>query len=166
MGKRAGVVRVVPEYFVSALDLYLCNSSKAEIMRIVQYQLTEPLYGLTERREATLDRFVQDIPYLRVDGVFPPLGVLNLLLAGGGSVSKICPGAQWAPFELSAAEYSELVDALGRQALNGTPRDVRYPARTLLRLPESDNFYCHAAWVNAVLGWTRPSSKPWLARSA
>ena len=63
-------------------------------------------------REASFDVFVYDVPYFGVCGIFPPLHIMNQILKTGGSEGGMSPGATWEPFQVSKAEYDELVDSI------------------------------------------------------
>ncbi|MFN8374801.1 MAG: hypothetical protein U0694_18220 [Anaerolineae bacterium] len=53
-----------------------------------------------------------DIPYLMVQGVIPPLQILNQVFGKGGDSGGMGPVTSWRPFKIDEAEYKELVEAL------------------------------------------------------
>lgn len=93
-------------------------------MRRVKYERHE-FRGEPEKREATLDVFVYDIPYFGACGIFPPFHIINQILTTGGSEGGMGPGATWEPFQISKSEYdvlAEKIRALNPQTLGDTAR--------------------------------------------
>lgn len=81
------------------------------VLRQVEYVRHE-FHGEPEPMRNSLLAFVYDIPYFGACGVFPPFHLLNQMLRRGGSQGGMSPGATWEPFELSDAEYRQLVAAV------------------------------------------------------
>lgn len=82
-------------------------------MRNVKYKTYWSYAGPGIKRAEPLSEFVLDILYLmEVNGVIPPLAILNKVLLGGGGNGGMSPGTAWKPFEISEEEYNELVQAL------------------------------------------------------
>ncbi len=80
-------------------------------MKRIVYERHE-FHGEPERRSAELSVLVYDIPYIGACGIFPPLHIVNEIFASGGSEGGMSPGATWQPFEISSAEYEELVEVI------------------------------------------------------
>lgn len=83
-------------------------------MRKVKYRT---YWGSTDYfwrgRKNFLSEFVLDILYfIENTGVIPPLAVLNEVLQGGGDTGGMSPGTKWKSFNISEAEYAEMVEAL------------------------------------------------------
>jgi hypothetical protein len=81
-------------------------------MRTVRYKRHEYHWPYPQRRNASLIVLVYDIPYFGACGIFPPLHVCNWYFSSGGGDGGMSPGASWEPFEISADEYAELVEAV------------------------------------------------------
>jgi hypothetical protein len=82
-------------------------------MRIVKYRTSWSYLGSGTKRVHPLTDFVLDILYLMENtGVIPPLVVLNTVLRSGGTGGGMGPETSWKPFEISEAEYAELVNTL------------------------------------------------------
>jgi hypothetical protein len=60
----------------------------------------------------TVSELVQNIPYLLTPGLVPSLAPLNDLLRRGVSDAGMSGGCRWDPFEIDAAEWSEIRDEL------------------------------------------------------
>jgi hypothetical protein len=119
-------------------------------VRQISYQRHEYTWPDPEDRSAPLLTFVYDVPYLDACGVFPPLHILNQILASGGSDGGMSPGATWEPFEVSAGEYDALVQ--GITTLD--PRTLGDAARfKWLRFtfdPSFDQIEVWSEWMTAV----------------
>jgi hypothetical protein len=82
-------------------------------MKTIKYKTYWSYAGPGIKRAEPLSDFVLDILYLmEVNGVIPPLAILNTVLRGGGGNGGMSPGTAWKPFEISEEEYNELVQAL------------------------------------------------------
>jgi hypothetical protein len=81
-------------------------------MRTIDYEILPPLGPGTEPKSGTLAQLVHDIPYLLMPGPIPPRAVLNSIFKTGLSDAGMSGGCRWQPFEISPAEYDELVRAL------------------------------------------------------
>src|SRR5690348_11353509 len=79
-------------------------------------------FRVEENTRGSVADLVRDIPYLIVAGRIPPLAVVNEVLRRGECDAGMSGGCLWPPFELSAAEFAEVVTdlethgALGRAA--------------------------------------------------
>jgi hypothetical protein len=78
-------------------------------MRRIDYELWHPIGAGTTSTSGTLKDLVLAIPYLMLPGLIPPLHVLNAELKKGAGGAGMSGGATWEPFEITAAEYDELV---------------------------------------------------------
>ncbi len=121
-------------------------------MRSVSYKTHWSYLGPGIKHKASLSEFILDVLYLmEVNGVIPPLHVLNEVLQGGGNSGGMSPGTSWKSFKISEAEYSELVEALLNLDIEETKKTHPYVTfqrvivdKTLL---ESTNYI---EWVNAI----------------
>jgi hypothetical protein len=98
-------------------------------MRRVKYKTYWAYAGKGIPREGSLLDLVLDILYYGVSpqGVLPPLNILNTALKGGGSTGGMSPDTKWRPFEISDAEYVELVQAFfGYRSLSRTHASSLY----------------------------------------
>ena len=94
--------------------------------------------------------FVYDVPHLGTCGIFPPFRLLNEILRSGGSDGGMSPGAAWLPFELTQAEYDDLIAALRNTPVSQLRRNARY-ARIQFRFdPSFDHLSDFKTWVEAV----------------
>jgi hypothetical protein len=128
-------------------------------MRTVEYQRHE-YHGEPEAVAAPLWAFVYDVPYLAICGVFPPLHILNQVLAAGGSPGGMGPGATWTPFEISADEYRTMLPLVlepDRTALAGW---ARYPDQRMFLDPDLDHIKDHLDWVRAAGARHRDAARP------
>jgi hypothetical protein len=83
--------------------------------------------GGPTRKRGTLIELVLDIPYLMDStGVIPPLSVLNEVLREGGNNGGMSPGTEWKPFEITEAEYTELVNVFLAANLDELKQDHPY----------------------------------------
>ena len=119
-------------------------------MREVQYQRHEHTRPEPETRRAPLPTFVYDVPYLGACGVFPPLHILNEILAGGGEVGGMGPGATWEPFEIGQDEYDELVRGLGALDPRTLGEAARYGDFTFTFDASFDDIRTRLEWLAAV----------------
>ena len=121
-------------------------------MRLVSYKTHWSYFGPAVKRKASLADFMLDVLYLmEVNGVIPPLHVLNEVLAGGGNNGGMSPGTSWRSFTITAVEYQELVEALLN--LNVTEAKKTHPYVSFQRvivdesLRDSPNYI---EWVKAI----------------
>ena len=84
-------------------------------MRRLRYELLPPIGPGTMPVEGTVVELLFDIPYLiGWSAPFPSHDQLNSLLRKGYRDAGMSGGCEWAPFELSADEYDEVVSAIKR----------------------------------------------------
>ena len=100
--------------------------------------------------KGTLLTLIYDIPYFPPCGIFPPLHILNEVLAGGGGGGGMGPGASWKPFSISAEEYQQLITAI-----KTTPIETIQPyARYAWLRPQFDDSFDgltdYISWMRAV----------------
>jgi len=119
------------------------------VNRSVRYMRHE-LWFDPEPREAPLWAFLYDIPYLAACGVFPPRHLLNARLRAGGGDGGMSPGASWESFEVSEAEYDEILPRVlspDRGALAGY---ARYADQQWQLDPAFDHYVDWFEWLSAV----------------
>ncbi len=84
-------------------------------MREFRYK-THGAVGTDTRRYGSLTQLLFDIPSLsfalRVWKTIPPHHILNEILRGGISDAGMSGGCEWQPFEITEAEYAELLEDL------------------------------------------------------
>ena len=118
-------------------------------MKTVDYERHE-FHGEPERRTAELAVLVYDIPSFGACGIFPPLHIANEIFSSGGFQGGMSPGATWPPFELTSAEYQELVEII--QVLD--PKRLGDQARYTSVKFELDSRFDHiqdwGSWLLAV----------------
>ncbi len=117
-------------------------------MKTVHYRRHEFHHDPEERR-APLSTFVYDIPYLDGCGIFPPLHILNQILAEGGGDGGMSPGASWEPFTLTPDEYAELWAVLEGQDPHTLGDAARYTLVKFKRDPEFDVIKGRFSWLKA-----------------
>ncbi len=85
-------------------------------MREVTYAVLAGVGDDRHRRVQPLADFVLDVPNLiKPHDVIPPLHILNDVLRRGLRDAGMSGACEWSPFELSAAEYDELLAVLGER---------------------------------------------------
>ncbi len=104
-----------------------------------------------EKKEGTLLDLVYDIPYLDAVGILPPLHLLNERLRTGGGDGGMSPGASWEPFEISAADYETLCQALEETSLEELQQRGHGVYVKLRRAPEFDHHRKQGHWMQAVV---------------
>ncbi|HRF45714.1 MAG TPA: hypothetical protein PLD30_16010 [Candidatus Competibacteraceae bacterium] len=142
--------------FAWVLILILPMSSLGGDMKNIEYDRHE-FHGDPEHRSTELPVLVYDIPYFGACGIFPPFHIANEFFRSGGSQGGMSPGATWQPFQLSQAEYEELVQVI--KSLD--PKSLGDRARYTLVKFEFDNSFDHIqgleSWLMAVCGKHRDS---------
>jgi hypothetical protein len=103
-----------------------------------------------EPREAPLWAFFYDIPYLAACGIFPPRHLLNFRLGSGGGDGGMGPGASWEPFELSEAEYGEVLPYVLDPERASLALYARYPDQQWQLDPMFDHYTDWSDWLTAV----------------
>jgi hypothetical protein len=88
-------------------------------MRTVDY--VRRGFGTDESAHGSVADLVCDIPYLIVAGLVPPLAVVNEILRRGEVHAGMSGGCVWPPFELSPAEFAEVVADLEPARLEEVP---------------------------------------------
>ena len=116
-------------------------------MDVMEYYQHEP-HEDPVRIQADLVSFVYDVPYLGACGIFPPLHILNELLATGGGDGGMGPGASWQPFSLTEAEYQSLWQRI--EATDPTTLAARYHQVKFRRDPAFEQVSDHLAWAHQV----------------
>ena len=118
-------------------------------MNNIEYDRHE-FRGDPEHRSAELSVLVYDIPHFGACGIFPPLHIANEIFLSGGSQGGMSPGATWQPFELSRAEYKELVQAIGDLDPKSLGNRARY-TRVKYDFDSSfDSIQAWESWLRAV----------------
>ena len=82
----------------------------------VRFKLHPPVGDPGHWTHAALPEFLLSLPYLFLlhggEQPIPPLAVVNEVFKSGKWDAGMSGGCEWKPFEISAHEYSELVQAL------------------------------------------------------
>ena len=81
-------------------------------MKKIKYKILPPVGSYEPEVEGTLVDLIQDLPYLLVWNVIPPLGVINEILISGIYDKGMSGGCEWTPFKITQSEYESLVDEL------------------------------------------------------
>ena len=81
-------------------------------MRKIRYKILPPIGSYEPEAEGTLVDLLQDMPYLFVWKVIPPLGVINEILMSGIYDKGMSGGCEWEPFHICQHEYESLVQEL------------------------------------------------------
>ena len=134
---------------IFTLVLPLCSLGIG--MKTVEYDRHE-FRGDPEHRSAELPVLVYDIPYFGACGIFPPFHIANEIFLSGGSQGGMSPGATWQPFELSRAEYEELVQAIEDLDPKSLGDRARY---TRVKFDFDSSFDSIQAWES----WLRAACK-------
>jgi hypothetical protein len=90
-------------------------------MRSISFEAFRGVDSEGARREGTPADLLENIPYLLVLKVIPPLSVVNDLLRRGISDAGMSGGVRWEPFEIDATEWEET-----RRALEDAGDDRRF----------------------------------------
>jgi hypothetical protein len=99
--------------------------------------------------EAPLWGFLLDVPYLGAAGVFPPLRLLNQVLAAGGK--KWVVGATWEPFQITADEYQEAIPNVLVPPSQLLERYSRTPWQVFELDPELDDCADYDEWFKITM---------------
>ena len=118
-------------------------------MRTIKYIRTE-FHGPDEEVENDLLAFVYDIPYFSACGIFPPYHLINQVFSGGGGDGGMGPGAIWEPFEITEAEFNELVAAVKTTQLSGLATKARYCENQYEVDPQFNEIRDRTEWATAV----------------
>lgn len=116
-------------------------------------------YTATNFREAeakcrgTLADLVIDALIIPQCGLIPPFPVLRAILRTGGGDGGMSPGCIWKPFELSEAEYWQIVEQLEAMALEDFKfrhRDPRFTGelRADYGSPETESYQ---RWLDSLV---------------
>lgn len=121
-------------------------------MRMVTYETHWSYLGPALKCKAPLSEFVLDIIYLfEKNGIIPPHHLLNITLKTGGNSGGMGPGTTWTPFEITQAEYQELVDALLRLEVEKAKASHPYISFAKAKVDKSLHTYqTYSEWLSAV----------------
>jgi len=89
-------------------------------MQKIDYIVTDP-HSPDAKCHGSLADLVLDALVIPRCGLIPPFLVLRSVLRTGGGDAGTSPGCTWEPFDLSAEDYSTIVEQLERM----TPEDLR-----------------------------------------
>ena len=96
-------------------------------MRLIKYKKTEYLIPWKFSKKNPLHRFILDIPYGLYFSVVPSLDVINEVLLEGKAGGGQSTGLIWNSFEITKAEYDEVLEAWRT-----------FDLRTILKIKPSD----------------------------
>src|ERR1044072_663246 len=84
---------------------------------MIDYELLPAMGPGTTKKRGSLAELVHDIPYFITNGLIPPPIVLESVLREGVVDAGMSGGCRWQPFDMTAAQYEEIVRELERSGL-------------------------------------------------
>jgi hypothetical protein len=108
-------------------------------MRTITYEVLPAVGTGTAQKQGTLEVLFSDL-YVYWEELIPPLFILNQVLGRGIHDAGMSGGYKWPPFQVTEAEYDELV-----KYLSTTP--VRYMGRNYITAPIP-------TWVHSLEDWS------------
>ncbi len=81
-------------------------------MKKFDYEVLSPIGLGIAKKTGTLKELLENIPYLMIHKIIPPLKVINYILQTGKYDAGMSGGCTWEPFQINNEEYEELTKSL------------------------------------------------------